>query len=255
MKVAKDNFPEIGTNELKTIFVFNDLPEDGVLENVDKIYNLYKDRMSFGVIFSQRFRSDYVFRFPYKRLSRYKFSCNKKEGNTEKSYFLLLQGEEIIYGSDKLDFFGMNFAVQKRLNPGLTIASAQLSAKKLKSGVIKRINEEGLELLDVNTDTVTNVENFSGLSKIYFFHADCAGCQLKRIIKDIKLIRILNQQKVILIFSIFANPSELKLLLKENGVDLPVYVDISDEFLLAAKITDDRENPLIITAEELKEEK
>lgn len=253
LEAVKEHFPGFESKELKAVFLFNDIPEIGVLDTVSKIYYLYKDYLSFGVIFSQRFRSDSEFRFPFKKMPRYKFSCNKKKGSAEKSYFLLLYGEEIIHSTNALDFFGFNFAVQKRLNPGLTIASARLPIRKLKAGVIQRVKEEGLELLDVNTDAIRRFEGFSEFSQIYFFHADCSGCQLKRIIQDIKLLRILNQEKVVIVFSIFANPSELKLLLAENGVDLPVYVDISDEFCLAAKITDDKENPLIITAEDLKE--
>ena len=75
---------------------------------------------------------------------------------------------------------------------------------------------------------------------------------MKGLIQDIKLLEILNREKTIIIFSIFANRIELKLLLDQNQIDLPVYIDTKDEFLLSGKITNEKENPIIINGGDLR---
>jgi len=90
LKVVRENFPGIEKKKLEAICVFNNLPRISVIENIKKLHNLYKNRVSFGVIFTDKFRSEYDFSFPYKILGSYKFSCkNDKNTGLEKNYFLL----------------------------------------------------------------------------------------------------------------------------------------------------------------------
>jgi len=128
----------------------------------------------------------------------------------------------------------------------------QISTEKLKSQIIGRMNGSDLELLNVTTDTLEKFDSFSDFSKIYFFHANCSSCQLKSLIKEMQLKRIFDEEKILVIFSIFANRFELQYLLEENQVNIPVYIDNRDEFLLSSKITNEKKNPVIITGEELR---
>jgi hypothetical protein len=251
LKISGEKFPGIEGKDTKAIFIFNDLPTIDTLGNVEKLYKLYKDTVLFNVILTKNFKSDYQFQFPYKILSRYKFSCKGMDAGFNKNYFIFVQGRKIVHSDLSFDFFNMNFIFQKKINPDINAVTAQLPVEKLKSKIIDRLNKKYIELLDVNTEKMKRFEDFSGFSKIYFFHANCSGCQLKNLIKGIKLERLLNEEKPIIIFSIFANRFELKLLLDQESINLPVYIDTTDEFLLASKITDDNDNPVILTQEDL----
>ena len=63
---------------------------------------------------------------------------------------------------------------------------------------------------------------------------------------------VFDEEKILVIFSIFANRFELQPLLEENHLNIPVYIDNRDEFLLSTKITNEKKNPVIITGEELR---
>jgi hypothetical protein len=252
LKIVDEKFSRIKGKDTKAIFVFNDLPTMTTLGNVDKLYRLYKDTVLFNVILTKKFKSDYDFQFPYKILSRYKFSCNRMDDGFNKDYFLFVQGRNVVHSDNSFDFFDMNFIFQKKINPGINAVKAQLQAEELKTKIIERLNKKYIELLDVNTESLKRFEDFSGFPKIYFFHANCSGCQLKTMIKRIKLDRLLKEENSIIIFSIFANRFELKFLLDQDNINLPIYIDIADEFLLASRITDDKDNPVVLTQEDLR---
>ncbi len=130
LEIVSDNFPGIEKKRIKAICVFNNLPGIPVIENIKKLYNLYNDRVSFGVIFTDKFRSKYDFSFPYKILGRYKFSCkNNKDTGFEKNYFLFFIEKKIFHNDNNLDFFDINFILQKKLNPGLNYMDAQISTE------------------------------------------------------------------------------------------------------------------------------
>ncbi|MCX6578564.1 MAG: hypothetical protein NT166_00085, partial [Candidatus Aminicenantes bacterium] len=79
-----------------------------------------------------------------------------------------------------------------------------------------------------------------------------SGCQLKTMLNTLKLRKILDEEKVLIIFSIFANRFDLKSLLEQEGIGLSLYIDSKDEFLLHSRMTNDKENPVIIRQEELR---
>jgi hypothetical protein len=251
LEIAGEKFPGFNRADTKAVFIFNDRPHIDTLGDVDKLYRLYNDSASFAVLFTKDFTSDYQFQFPAKRLPRYKFSCTGTPDGFGKNYFLIVKEGIVVYGISSLNFFDMNFAFQKLINPNINTFTAQLPTEKLKTKIVDRLNKKYIELLDVNAENMEKFEDFSGFSKIYFFHAGCSGCQLKNLIKGIKLERILNEEKPIIIFSIFANRFELKSLLDQDNIDLPVYIDTADEFLLASKITNDKDNPVVLTQEDL----
>jgi thiol-disulfide isomerase/thioredoxin len=252
LAIAAENFPGFGDSDLKVLCVFNNLPGMDILENIEKLYRLYRSKVAFGAIFAKDFKPAYELDFPYRMLSRYKFSCTKEEGATDRGHFLLIQGDKIIHNTDAFDFFALNFVLQKKIDPNLSIASTQIQTKDLKTHIIQKMTEKELELSELNTGKVILFNDMKRFSKIFFFHANCSGCRLKSLIQDIKLLEILDKENSIIIFSIFANRFELKSLLDEKHTTLPVYIDTKDKFSLSGKITNDKETPIIITGEELR---
>lgn len=186
-------------------------------------------------------------------LSRYRFSFTNEEGGADRGHFLLIQDDKIVHNTDAFDFFSLNFIIQKKIDPTLSMSNAQVSIADLKASIIERLTGKELELYDLNTGNLAKFDNMTEFSKIYFFHANCSGCRLKSLVQDIKLLEILNREKTIIIFSIFANRFELKSLLEQEQIDLPpVYIDTKDEFLLSGKITNEKENPIIVDGNELR---
>lgn len=207
LAIATENFPGLGDSDLKAICVFNTLPGMDVLENIEKLCRLYSSKVAFGVMFTKNFKPAYAMDFPYKTLSRYRFLFTNEERGADRGHFLLIQGDKIVHNTDAFDFFSLNFIIQKKIDPSLSIAAAHMPTKELKSHIIKKMTGKELELLDLNTGKVTIFSDMARFSKIYFFHANCSGCRLKSLMQDIKLLEILDKENPIIIFSIFANRS------------------------------------------------
>ena len=249
LDIAGDYFPksEIGNKSVfgKTICVFNKLPGVSELENINKLFNLYKDKISMQAIFTKKFKLTFALDFPHRFLTRYKFSCKNQRPGSEGNFYLVLFDDKIVHTGQKIDFIEMNFVVHNNLS-GQSPVEQQISTGKLKHRIIERIKERELELLDINTDQAQKFENFLDYSEIYFFHVNCSACKLKEIFRGLNLKRIVSEEKIIIVFSIFANRFELKSLIEEEGIQLPIYIDYRDEFRLHTKITNERENPVII---------
>ena len=179
LEIVGEKFPGINRADTKAVFVFNDRPHIDTLDDVDKLYRLYKDSAAFAVIFTKKFTSDYQFQFPAILLPRYKFSCTGTPDGFNKNYFLFVKEGTLVYGHNNFDFFDMNFAFQKLINPNINTFNAQLPTEKLKTKIVDRLNKKYIELLDVNAENIEKFDDFSGFSKIYFFHAGCSGCQFK----------------------------------------------------------------------------
>lgn len=248
----KGNLEKGNRIQPELIFIFNELPHAANLENIDKLYTLYRDKLSCKVIFTKKIRMEVPVRFPYRFLTRYRFSCESKDIRYKQNFYLLLAGDRLVYSSKDFNFLEMNFIVKKNVAKDFSVAGSQLSVRELRERVIRRLNAKGLELLDIYTDKPRQFESFSEFSGIYFFHVSCSGCQLKTMLNSLKLKRILDEEKVLIIFSIFANRFDVKSLLEQEGIELPVYIDAKDEFLLHSKMTNDKENPVIIRQEELR---
>lgn len=246
------DYSESKGTEARVIFIFNELPHASNLETIDKLYTLYRDKLSCNVIFTKKIRMEVPVRFPYRFLTRYRFSCETKDIRYKQNFYLLLIGDRLVYSSKDFNFLEMNFIVKKNIEKDFSVAGSQMSKKELRDRVIQKLNEKGLELLDIITNQPRRFDSFSEFSEIYFFHVSCSGCQLKTMLNTLKLKRILDGEKVLIIFSIFANRFDLKSLLEQEGIELPVYIDSKDEFLLHSKMTDDKENPVIIKQEELR---
>lgn len=248
----KEDYGESKNVQGKLICIFNKLPYASHLDNIDKIYTFYQDKLNCYVLFTTKFRMEIPVSFPYQFLTRCRFSCENENYQYKENFYLLMIGNRLVYCGTDFNFLEMNFIVKKNIDKDFTLAGSQMSMDMLKVNVIKRMNEKGLELLNVITNKTESFETFSDFSEIYFFHVNCSGCQLKTILNSLKLKKIIAEEKILIIFSIFANRFDLKSIMEQEGIELPVYIASKDEFILHSKITDDKENPLIIKGEELK---
>lgn len=246
------NLEESNRIQAQLICIFNEVPHAANLENIDKLYTLYRDKLSCKVIFTKKIRMEVPVRFPYRFLTRYRFSCETKDIRYKQNFYLLLIGDRLVYSSKDFNFLEMNFIVKKNIEKDFSVAGSQMSVRELRERVIQKLNEKGLELLDIITNQPRRFESFSEFSEIYFFHVSCSGCQLKTMLNTLKLKKILDEEKVLIIFSIFGNRFDLKSLLEQEGIGLPVYIDSKDEFFLHSRMTNDKENPVIIRRDELR---
>lgn len=249
LEITGDNSSksEIGSNGVfgKTICVFNKLPSVSELENINKLFNLYKDKISVEAIFTKKFKRIFALDFPHRFLTRYKFSCKNRRTGSEDNFYLVLFENKIVHSGRKIDFVEMNSVVYNNIS-GQSPVERQISTGKLKHQIIERIKERELELFEIKTDRPRKFENFLEYSEIHFFHVNCSACKLKEILGRLKLKRIVNEEKIIIVFSIFTNRFELKSLIEEEGIQLPVYIDYRDEFRLRTRITNEKENPVVI---------
>ena len=69
----------------------------------------------------------------------------------------------------------------------------------------------------------------------------------------IKIKKILEPGDVRVIFSVMADRFELSSILNEQRLKLELFIDQNDEFGLFSFITDDKNNPVIIDASEIKD--
>lgn len=252
LDVLEKKFPHLQGSKLNAVCIFNQLPTLGTLEDIRKLYRLYGNRFSFGIVFTDRFRTADAIAFPYKTMSGYKFVCGEEQEKPETDYFLLFQGKKIIHTDTAYDFSSLNFAFQKSLNPDLSIGALMITSRKLKVHVVEKLKSKDLQLLDVHSGKRRNVDDLDQYSEIYFFHARCSGCELKKLFSDAGLMGILDEKKILMIFSVFANRVELEGVMKESQTNFPVLIDSDDMFLLASKLTDEKENPVVIRVDELR---
>jgi hypothetical protein len=207
------------------------------------------------VLFNKEFKSILKMNFPY-HFSKHLVIKYKRNGSPfQNNFFVILKRNRIEYIEDNFNFADVAFLVQKKINPNLEYRDVSFSAAQLKTQIIKRLREKNLVLLSIDTGEYENISPNSskGLSKIYFFHANCSSCQLKSMVSNIKIKKILEPGEIRVIFSVMADRYELSKILLEQKLELEIYVDQNDEFGLFSVITDDKNNPIIIDADEIKD--
>ena len=235
----------------KAFFLFNRLPKFSVMETLEKLYNMYRTEVSFNIFFSKKFKSVQKIGFPYKILPRYNFACLKDDtGDFDKNYFLLTSDNKMIYMDDRLDFFSLNLVILKNLKSGNGQIVTRISKDQLKSRLISKLNQGDLKLYSIAENEIVNFKDSGTISEIYFFHADCSTCELRSVLNEVKMKKIVDNREVALVFSVFANPSDIHELLVEKGIVIPAFVDNSDELELAACFFKSKENPIIIMNDE-----
>jgi hypothetical protein len=221
------------------------------METLEKLYNMYGTDVSFNVFFSKKFKSVQKIGFPYKILTRYNFACLKDDtGNFEKNYFLLTCDNKTIYVDDRLDFFSLNLVILKNIKEGKGQIVTRISKDELKSRLISKLHQDKLKLYSTAANEIVDFKNSGAISEIYFFHADCSTCELRSVLNEVKMKKIVDNREIALVFSVFANPSDIRELLVEKGMNIPAFVDNNDELELSACFFKSKENPIIIKNDE-----
>lgn len=238
-------FDMLGRNNLdlnksiKAIFVFKSRPTLTSLENIDKLYHLYKEDIDFCAIFSSRFRLSRDFHVPHGFLIRYKFILiSSIEAPNNLPSFLLISGNKIILVDRLLELFQLAKILEWKLHPA-TNNNVQFSREDLRSILLGRLKKEQLDLLDINTRHFRSLGSLlsSSIDEIYIVHATCSGCELNKVLLNIGDIR---EKKPLIILSVHANSYEIEALLKSQNTKASVFIDYYDS--LGLLHTDLKEN-------------
>lgn len=255
IKIISDCFPNSSNQEIEVVFVFNSLPSRSQIEYLEKLYKKFSNNAGIFALFNTKFRGTLKMSFPYHFSNHLVIKYKKNGENVQDNFFMILKNKRIEYIEGNFNFADVAFLVQKKINPNLEYRDVALSAAKLKTQIINRLKEKNPVLFSIDTGEYEKIApNFSkGLSKIYFFHAKCSSCQLKSMLSNIKIKKILEPGKIRVIFSVMADRFELSKILNEQKLGPGIYIDQNDEFGLFSVITDDKNNPIIIDAGEIKD--
>ena len=251
LEIVSRKFPEISIRDVSVLFVFNQLPSKSDVEAIEKLHSILKDDITVLTLFNRRFKYNRPIKFPYKFLSHLKILCRSKkkagEETVGENYFLLLKNKKIQYIDKKIDLGTMAFLIQKKLNPQLGYNDFAISTEDLRKKILQRLKKGELHLWRLNPNREETLPDLAEISRLYFIHASCSTCQLKSLFSKIKLKQIVDDRgRPMAIFSVFADRFKLTPILKEINVNLPIYLDVNDEFDLFSTIFNDRDSPLII---------
>jgi hypothetical protein len=155
------------------------------------------------------------------------------------------------------NFFELAFLLQTKTKPGADFEDYFVDISQVKRQVVRKMEDRDFSLLSLNSGKYERIDQImeEGLSKIYLFHSECSACQLKSLFARMKIDRIFDKNKSIVIFSVMADTSALEQLIENESNPLKIYLDFNDEFGLFTVITDDKKNPIIIDNNRIKGEK
>lgn len=254
INLIKKSFPGY-SNKLSTlVFIYNDLPSKSDILDIEKLQLKFKENINIRVFFNRKFKYQNQMKFPHHFASNLKIFCKQDESTIKSNFYLILKGDKISFVDFNFNFTELVYLVQKIANPNSDYKDYAVSIDDLRRIIVHRINKGNLNLLELNSGDHEKIDVLSGISKVYFIHADCSTCQLKSILSSIKLKKILDGCRSIIVFSIMANSFELTEFIKERNLDLKIYLDTNDEFNLMSVITDDKKNPIEIDIDEIKKQ-
>lgn len=250
-KIIDEHTSDSPKNDLSLIFVFNGLPSKSNVESIEKLNRKFAGRINIVALFTKKFRFEKK-SFPYVFLNRLKIVCKRKSSMFRKRFYLIIKKKSVVYADSDFDFVNLAFVVQKNISPHLTYEDYAISSEELKEKIKKKFKKGDFNLLQLNTNQFINVGTITrDVSKIHFFHASCSTCQLKSIMANLKINQVLDEEKQVLVFSVFADSFALRKILRpDNNMD--IYLDTHDELDLMSVFVDEKVNPLIIETNEIK---
>lgn len=247
MELVGNRFPELTLKNVSVIFVFNRLPAPSGLEAIAKLHAKFKEEVSVLSLFNEKFKYQRPLTFPFKFLSRMRISCKRDGESSDKNFYIVLKDNRIQYSDGKLELTSLALMIKKYLNPQLNYTNFAVSSDELKHRIAGRIDKGNLHLTSLKSNEEKVFKDFSGISKVYFIHATCSTCQLKSLFSQLKLKQVMdNHEKLMVIFSVFADSFKLNEIIGSADLNLDIYLDSKDNFNLFSTITNDKENPLII---------
>jgi hypothetical protein len=250
IKIIGEHTSDSQKNGLSLIFVFNDLPSKSNVESIEKLDHKFTGQINIIALFTKQFSFEKK-SFPYIFLSRLKIVCKRKNSMFRKRFYLIMKKNRVVYSDSDFDFANLAFIVQKNISPHLTYEDYAISSEELKEKIKKKFKKGDFNLLQLNTNQLVNVGTITrNVSKIHFFHASCSTCQLKSIMVNLRINRVLDEEKQVLVFSVFADSFALRKILRPDN-NLDIYLDTHDELDLMSVFVDEKVNPLIIDANEI----
>ncbi len=249
LDIINRKFTGTSIKDVAVFFVFNQLPSKSDIQTIEKLHFKFKEKVTVLTLFLRKFKYDQEMRFPHRFLSNLKIKGKSKENNkiAEDNYFLVLKNKKVQYIDKKLDLVNMAFLIQKKLNPRLGYRDFALSSENLRKKISRRLDKGNLRLLRLSSNREEILKDVTEISRVYFIHAACSTCQLKSLFAKLKLDQIMaDDEKHIIVFSVFADSFKLNAISGEGNLNVPAYLDVNDEFDLFSTITNDKENPLII---------
>jgi hypothetical protein len=231
--------------------VFNDLPSKSNVESIEKLNWKFSGQINILALFTKKFSFEKK-SFPYIFLNRLKIVCKRKKSMFRKGFYLIIKKNRVVYSDNDFDFANLAFVVQKNISPHLTYKDYAISSEELKEKIKKKLKKGDFNLLQLHTKQVINVGTITrDVSKIQFFHSSCSTCQLKSIMSNLRINRMLADEKQVLIFSVLADSFALKKIIHSQN-KLDIYLDTYDELDLMSVVVDEKVNPLIIDTSEIK---
>lgn len=233
------------------VYIFNKLPVLSDISDITKLYRKHRKNLNFLVVFHKRFKIPYPIRFPYKFLTNTKSECVFNGTVHKGNYFVLLKDQKLSHFDITQKILEMNFLIEKQVHPDKEYKDYAMSKPRLKNHLIRKLKTGNLNLVHLLTNKNEAISDFRRYSKIYFIIGGCTSCELKRLVNELKLRKMLDKKEELVIFPIFANEMELKPVVEEARLELPVYVDYHDQFDLFSIITGEKNKLIEIEAPEL----
>lgn len=247
LEFIENRIPGNSKKDVAAFFIFNQLPSLSNMETLNKLYAKFKNEITILALFNKKFKYSKPMVFPHKFFPRLKISCQKDKDVFDKNYFVILKNNRIRYTESKMELVNLVFLLQKYRNPQLTYSDFAVPSEELKRKITARLKDGNLQLLKLSSNENELLKDISDISRVYFVHASCSTCQLKELFTKLKLKQIIdNNEKNVIIFSVFADSFKLNKLIEGVNLNMDIYLDINDEFGLFSTITDEKENPLII---------
>lgn len=241
------HLPDLPEKEISMFAVFNQLPTKPKVEDLQKLHSRFNEKANIVAIFNKAFKVEQKISFPHVFPGNLRISLKTGTGITVPDhFFVILKGNKVDYLAFNSSMTEKAFLIQERLNPERGYQDYAVSIDRLKEKITRRIKRGGLKLLHLNGESGEIPVDLSGFSKVYFVHAACSTCQLKSIIQSVKLKDILDGSKSAVFFSVLANSFQLSPVFDANPINIPLYLDINDQFGLFSVITNDRQNPIEI---------
>lgn len=215
-------------HKLQAFFIFNTRPTLSSLEDIDKLYHVYrKDGVDFYAIFSSPFRLPSDFHLPHQFSVRYKFFYNDLLGRrNDPSQFIIIDDRNVVFADRVLGFPQLVKALERQVHPSAD-DPIQLSGEDLRALLLERMRGRDIGFLDVYTREERSLKSIlaAGIDELYVIHAACMGCELTRLLSNIAELR---NRKTAIVLSVHANSYEIKALLALHRIRPAAFVDSLD---------------------------
>ncbi len=214
--------------KLQALFVFTERPSLSSLEDIDKLYHLYKDdNVNLCAVFSNHFYLGEGCDFPSVILSRYRFAyTNTLEKIKNSPCLILLKDDRIMYADRVRELGQMDKLLLWLTKPDFE-KPLPLSREDLRLVLIDRLGHKQIELLNVRSRRIESLREvvLAGIEEIFVIDADCMSCELDKILANIVEMK---HRNVVIILSIRSNSYEIKAFLDTRESNVGVYTDYYD---------------------------